>query len=215
MDILTKQCPTVQRLNYRRNILSETTTRMKKSPPSSQPAAWERRRLLDTCDRRQQQQQQQLVVIVVLPPSRAPSEAWGRLRNMHTNDNDSSTLVASPVTAGPLGEGGGKSAFSIERTATETRKRKGHECETVAEPYARDASQIVLPPSVYKDTPQTRLSSARGVAVGAKRAMAKRVKRVKRIEREREKERVIYIDYTYITARVGESVLFFLLSPRE
>lgn len=108
MDILTKQCPTVQRLNYRRNILSETTTRMKKSPPSSQPAAWERRRLLDTCDRRQQQQQQQLVVIVVLPPSRAPSEAWGRLRNMHTNDNDSSTLVASPVTAGPLREGGAR-----------------------------------------------------------------------------------------------------------
>lgn len=212
MDILTKQCPTVQRLNYRRNILSETTTRMKKSPPSSQSAAWERRRLLDTCDRRQQQQQ--LVVIVVLPPSRAPSEAWGRLRNMHTNDNDSSTLVASPVTAGPLGEGGGKSAFSIERTATETRKRKGHECETVAEPYARDASQIVLPPSVYKDTPQTRLSSARGVAVGAKRAMAKRVKRVKRIERERERESYIYRLYIY-NRTCRRVCTFFLLSPRE
>lgn len=124
--------------------------------------------------------------------------------DMHTNDNDSSTLVTSPVTAWFLG-GRGKSAFSIERTATtvvaaaaaETRERKGHECETVAESYARDASQIVLPPSVYKDTPQTRLSSARGgrgVAVGA--AMAKQViagRRVKRVETERERWRAIYI----------------------
>lgn len=126
MDILTKQCPTVQRLNYRRNILSETTTRMKKSPPSSQPAAWERRRLLDTCDRRQQQQQQQqLVVIVVLPPSRAPSEAWGRLRNMHTNDNDSSTLVASPVTAGPLGRGEVKARFPSSEPQPRRGKGKG------------------------------------------------------------------------------------------
>ena len=118
--------------------------------------------------------------------------------DMHTNDNDSSTLVTSPVTAWFLG-GRGKSAFSIERTATTVvaAERKGHECETVAESYARDASQIVLPPSVYKDTPQTRLSSARGgrgVAVGA--AMAKQViagRRVKRVETEREMESYIYI----------------------
>lgn len=143
--------------------------------------------------------------------------------DMHTNDNDSSTLVTSPVTAWFLGgrEGGrGKSAFSIERTATtvvaaaaETRERKGHECETVAESYARDASQIVLPPSVYKDTPQTRLSSARGgrgVAVGA--AMAKQViagRRVKRVQTEREMESYIYIKYNRTCRRVCTFLFFY------
>lgn len=124
-----------------------------------------------------------------------------------------------PVTAWFLG-GRGKSAFSIERTATtvvaaaaETRERKGHECETVAESYARDASQIVLPPSVYKDTPQTRLSSARGgrgVAVGA--AMAKQViagRRVKRVETEREMESYIYIKYNRTCRRVCTFLLFY------
>lgn len=72
---------------------------------------------------------------------------------MHTNDDDSSTLVAFPVPAWTLGgegrggeEGQVKARFPSERTAAETRKRKGRETRWPMRAY--DASQIVLPPSV-------------------------------------------------------------------